>query len=97
MLALLVGILGYGWGLAPTLLIPFAWLGYCWWGIVGLDSCYEGTTLMFRVVLDFGGMVCKGFCLLSLFISQLPNGVANLNMVGLSEIVGQAASGHTTA
>ena len=57
MLALLVGILGCGWGLAPTLLIPFAWLGYCWWGAVGLDSTCEGTTLMFHVVLDFGGML----------------------------------------
>ena len=52
---------------------------------------------MFRVVLDLGGMVCKGFCLLSLSISQLSSGVANLNVVGLFEIVGWAASCHTTA
>ena len=40
--------------------------------------------LMFRVVLDLGGMVYKGFGLLSQSFSQLPNGVTNLNMVGLS-------------
>ena len=52
---------------------------------------------MFRVVLDFGGIVCEGFRLLSLSISQLPNKVANLNVVGLFEIVGWAASYHTMA
>jgi len=38
---------------------------------------------MFHVVLDLEGMVCKGFCLLSLSVSQLPNEVANLNVAGL--------------
>ena len=42
---------------------------------------------MFRVALDFGGMVCESFRLLSLSISQLLNEVANLNVVGLFEIV----------
>ena len=52
---------------------------------------------MFCVILDFGGMVCEGFYLLSLSISQLSNEVANLNVVGLYEIVGWASSYHTTA
>ena len=75
-LALSVGILGWGWGSAPILLTPFTWLGYCCGGIVGLDFAYEGTTLMFRVALDLGGI-----CLwrpLSLSVSQLPSEVANL-------------------
>ena len=38
---------------------------------------------MFRVVLDFGGIVRKGLCVLSLFVSQLPSEVANCNVVGL--------------
>ena len=37
---------------------------------------YEGTVLMFRVVLDFGGICLRG--LLSLSVPQLPSGVANL-------------------
>ena len=77
-LVLSVGILGGGWGSAPILLAPSVWLGCCWWGVVGLDFAYEGTTLMFRVVLDFGGIICEGICVLSLSVSQLPSGVANL-------------------
>ena len=69
MLALSVGILGYGCGSTPFLLAPSVWLGCCWRGVVGLDFTCEDTTLMFRVVLDFGGIVCKGFCVLSLFVS----------------------------
>ena len=84
MLALSVGILGCGWGSAPILLIPSAWLGCCGWDFVGRDSACKGTTLIFRVVLDFRGIACEGFCLLSLFASQLPSKVANLNVVGLS-------------
>ena len=38
---------------------------------------------MFRVVLDFGGIVCKGFYVLSLYVSQLPSGVSNCKVVGL--------------
>ena len=76
MLALSIGILGYGWGLAPITLAPSAWLGYCWWGVVGLDSACKGTALIFRVVLDFGGICLRG--LLSLSASQLLSGVANL-------------------
>ena len=82
-LALSVGILGGSWGSAPVLLASSVWLGCCWWGVVGLDSACEGTTLMFRVVLDFGGIVRKGLCVLSLFVSQLPSEVANCNVVGL--------------
>ena len=70
-LALSVGILGNGWGSAPVLLAPFVWLD-CYWGgggVVGLDSACEGTTLMFRVVLDFGGIVREGLCVLSLSVS----------------------------
>ena len=85
-----MGILGCGWGSAPILLTPSIWLGYCWWGIVGLDSAYEGTTLMFCVVLDFRGICLQGF--LSLFASQLPSEVANLNLVGLFAMLGWAAS-----
>ena len=80
MLALFVGILGNGWGLAPVLLANFVWLGCCLWG---MDSTCEGTALMFRVILDFGGIVCEGFCVLSLSVSQLPSGVANFKVVGL--------------
>ena len=68
-LALSMGILDCGWGLAPVLLAPSVWLGYCWWGVVGLDSACEGTTLMFHVVQDFGGITCEGFYVLSLSIS----------------------------
>ena len=89
-LALLVGNLGCGCGLAPILLTPSVWLGYYWWGIVGQDSACEGTTLMFRVVLDLGGICLWG--LLSLSASQLPSGVANLNIVGLFAMLGWAAS-----
>ena len=53
MLALSVGILGCGWGLAPVLLITSAWFGCCWCGVVGLDSACEGTTLMLRRLLFF--------------------------------------------
>ena len=77
-LALSVGILGYGWGSTPILLAPSVWLGYCWCGVVGLDSACEGTALMFRVILDFRGIACEGFCVLSLSVSQLPSGVINL-------------------
>ena len=38
---------------------------------------------MFCVVLDFGGIVCEGFYVLSLFVSQLPSGVINCKVVGL--------------
>ena len=73
-----MGILGCGLGSALILLAPSIWLGCCWWGIVGLDSTCEGMTLMFRDVLDFGGIACEGFCVLSLSVSQLPSEVANL-------------------
>ena len=76
MLALSVGILGCGWGPAPTSLAPSAWLGCCWWGVIGLDFACEGISLIFHVVLDFGGICLRG--LLSLSASQLPSGVANL-------------------
>ena len=52
---------------------------------------------MFRVVLNFEGIACEGFYLLPLFVSQLPSEVANLNVVGLFEIVGWAASCCTEA
>ena len=39
--------------------------------------------LKFRVVLDFGGIVCKGFFVLSLYAPQLPSEVANCKVVGL--------------
>ena len=48
-----------------------------------MDSTYEGMALMFRVILDFGGIVCEGFCVLSLSVSQLLSGVANFKVVGL--------------
>ena len=78
-----MGILGSGWGLAPVLLAPSIWLGGYWWGVVGLDSAYEGTMLMFCIVLDFGGIDREGLCVLSLSVSQLPSGVTNSNVVGL--------------
>ena len=84
--ALSVGTLGCGWGSTPILLTPSVWLGCCWWGVFGLDSACKGTTLLFRVVLDFGGICLWG--LLSLSASQLPNGVTNLNVVGLFVILG---------
>ena len=90
MLALSMGILGYGWGSAPVLLTPFVWLGCYWWGFVGLDSASEGTTLMFRVVLDFEGIYLQGF--LSLSASQLPSGVSDLNVVGLFVMLSWAVS-----
>ena len=68
-LALSMGILEWGWGLAPILLAPSAWLGCCWWGVVGLDFACEGTSLIFRVILDFGGICPWG--LLSLSLPQL--------------------------
>ena len=58
-------------------------MGWCWWGVIGLEFAYEGTTLMFRVALDLRGIACKGFRPLSLSFSQLPSGVTNLNVVGL--------------
>ena len=82
-LALSVGILGDGWGSAPVLLAPSVCLCCCWWGVVGQDSACEGTALIFRVVLDFGGIVCEGLYVLPLSVSQLPNRVANCNVVGL--------------
>ena len=61
---------------------PSVWLSCYWWGVVGLDSAYKGTTLKFRVVLDFGGIVCEG----------LPSGVglpfAALNPSFLDKRVG---------
>ena len=50
---------------------------------------------MFHVVLNFKDIACEGFYLLPLFVSQLPSEVANLNMVGLFEIVGWPASCYT--
>ena len=46
----------------PTLvpLAPSSWLGWYWWGIVGLDSAYDGIVLMFRVVFDLRCITCKG-------------------------------------
>ena len=82
-LALSVGILGDGWGSAPVLLAPSVCLCCYWWGVVGLDSTYEGTALIFCVVLDFDGIVREGLCVLSLSVSQLPSRVANCNVVGL--------------
>ena len=38
---------------------------------------------MFCIVLDFGGIVYEGFCVLSLSFSQLPNEVANCKVMGL--------------
>ena len=38
---------------------------------------------MLCVVLDFGGIVCEGFYVLSLSVSQLPSGVINCKVVGL--------------
>ena len=43
---------------------------------------------MFRVVLDFGGIACEGFCPLSLSVSQLPNGVADCKVWGCASSVG---------
>ena len=87
-----MGILGCGWGSTPVLLAPSVWLGCCWWGVVGLDSASEGTTLIFRVVLGFGGIVCEEFCFvfffLPLFVSQLPNEVANCKVVRCASGVG---------
>ena len=73
-----MGILGYGWGSTPVLLAPSVWLGCYWWDVVSLDSACEGMALMFHVILDFGGIACEGFCVMSLSVSQLPSGVANL-------------------
>ena len=78
-----MGILGGGWGSTPILLAPSVWLSCCWWGVVGLDSACKGTTLMFRVILDFGGIICEGFYVLPLSVSQLPSEVANCKVVGL--------------
>ena len=96
-LVLSVGILGCRWGSAPILLIPSTWFGYCWYGVVGLDLTCEGTALMFRVVLDFRGITREGFYLLSQSVSQLPSGVANLNVVGLFVILGWTTSYYTEA
>ena len=73
------------------MLAPSIWLGYCWWDVVGLDYAYEGTTLIFCVVLDFGGIVCEGlfflfFFLLPLSTSQLPSGVTNCKVVGCDNV-----------
>ena len=46
--------------------------------------------LMFRVVLDFWGICLQGF--MSLFASQLPSEVANLNLMGLFVVLGWAVS-----
>ena len=81
-------------GFSPILLTSSTWLGQCWWGVVGIDSSYEGTMLMFRVALDLRGIAYKGFCLLSLSFSQLPSEVANLNVVGLYVTTGWATSCH---
>ena len=70
------------------MLAPSIWLGYCWWDVVGLDYAYEGTTLIFRVVLDFGGIVCEGsiFFFSPLSASQLPSGVTNCKVVGCDNV-----------
>ena len=91
-LALLIGILGDGWGSAPILLTPSVWLGCYWWGVVGLDSASKGTMLIFRIIVDFGGIVCKGICVLSLFVSQLPSEVANLMWWAFFAMLDWAAS-----
>ena len=41
-----------------------------------IEFPHEGTALMFHVVLDLGGICLRG--LLSLPVSQILNGVANL-------------------
>ena len=72
-------------------LAPSVWLSCCCWGIVGLDSACEGTTFIFRVVLDFGGVVYEGLCfflLLPLSASQLPSEVTNGKGVGCASGVG---------
>ena len=46
--------------------------------------------LLFRVVLDFESICLRGF--LSLFVSQLPSGVADLNVVGRFVMLGWVAS-----
>ena len=85
-LTLSMGILGCGLGSAPVLLALSIWLGCYQWGVVGLDSACEGTALIFRVVLDFGGIVCEEFCFffyfLTLSVSQLPSEVTNCKVVG---------------
>ena len=57
-----------------------------------MDSACKGTALIFRVVLDFGGIVCEEFCFFFFFpplsISQLPSGVANCKVVGCASSVG---------
>ena len=86
-----MGILGCGWGSAPVLLAPSVWLGCCWWDVVGLDSACKGTTLIFCVVLDFGGIVCGEFYFFffsPLSVSQLPSEVANCKVVGYASSVG---------
>ena len=70
-LTLSVGTLVWGWGSTPVLLVPSVWLSCCWWGVVGLDFACEGTTLIFRVVLDFGGIVYEGLCFLFFFFAPV--------------------------
>ena len=91
-LALSVGILGCGWGSAPILLAPSVWLGCCWWGVVGLDFACKGIALMFHVILDFGGITCEGFYVLSLSVSQLPSEVVNLMLWAFFTMLGWVAS-----
>jgi len=72
-------------------------LGWCWWGVVGLNFASEGTVLMFCVALDLGSIAYEGFHLLSLSFSELPSRVTNLNVVGFFTTVGWAASCHAKA
>ena len=47
--------------------------------------------LMFHIILDFGGIVYEGICVLSLIVSQLPSEVANLIWWAFFAMLGWAA------
>ena len=83
-LALSIGFLCCCCGLASASLAPFAWLGWC--GMASLDSAYDGTALIFRII--FEGHNLQGISLLSMSFSQLPSEIVNLNVVGLFCVVG---------
>ena len=55
-----------------------------------MDSSCESTTLIFRGILNFSGIVCEGFYFFfsPLSVSQLPSGVANCKVVGCASGVG---------